>query len=91
VVCGLAGTQFVLKLVNVDPVPAVAVSTTWALPANVPVQVVGQLMPAGALVTVPVPAPLVVTVTAAAPIPERATFCVLPAVGPLSVIVSVPV
>ena len=91
VVCGLAGTQFVLKLVKVEPAPAVAVSTTWPFPANVPVQVVGQLIPAGALVTVPVPVPLAVTVNAAAPIPERAIFCVLPAVGPLSVIVIVPV
>ena len=77
------------KLVNVEPVPAVAVSTTGLLPANVPEQVVGQLIPAGALVTVPVP--LTVTVKAAAPMPERVTVCVLPAVGALSVIVAVPV
>jgi len=91
VVCGLVGTQFELKLVKVEPAPAVAVSTTWPFPANVPVQVVGQLIPAGALVTVPVPVPLAVTVNAAAPIPERAIFCVLPGVGALSEIVIVPV
>ena len=88
-VCGLAGTQFELKLVKVAPVPAVAVSTTWPLPANVAVQVVGQLIPAGELVTVP--DPLVVTASAAAPIPERSMFWVLSGVGPLSEIVIVPV
>lgn len=88
-VCGLAGVQFALKLVKLEPVPAVAVNTTALLPANVAVQVVGQLIPAGALVTVP--APLTVTVKPAAPMPERLTVCVLPAVGALSEIVTVPV
>jgi hypothetical protein len=91
VVCGLAGMQFPLKLVNADPVPAVAVSTTALLPANVAVQVEGQAIPAGALETVPVPAPLAVIVNPAAPIPERLTVCVLPAVGASSEIVIVPV
>ena len=37
-------------------------SVTWLFPANVAVQVVGQLIPAGALVTVPVaPEPEMVT------------------------------
>jgi hypothetical protein len=90
-VCGLAGTQFALKLAKVEPTPAVAVSTTVLLPPNVPVQVVGQLIPAGALATVPVPEPLSVTVTAAAPMPDRVTVCTLPAVGASSEIVIVPV
>jgi hypothetical protein len=90
-VCGLAGTQFVLKLVKVEPAAAVAVSITALLPANVAEQVVGQLIPAGELATVPVPEPLTVTARAAAPMPERLTVCVLPAVGPLSEIVIVPV
>ena len=88
-VCGLAGVQFALKFAKVEPVPAVAVSTTALLPANVAVQVVGQLIPAGELVTVPVP--FVVTVSAAAPVPERLIICVLPAVGASSEIVTVPV
>jgi hypothetical protein len=88
-VCGLAGLQGALKLVNVEPVLAVAVSTTALLPANVAEQVVGQLIPAGALVTVP--EPLIVTVNAAAPMPERVIVCTLPAVGASSVIVTVPV
>jgi hypothetical protein len=88
-VCGLAGAQFELKLVKVAPEPAVAVSTTWLLPAKVAVQVVGQLIPAGELVTVP--EPLVVTDSAAAPIPVRSILWVLSGVGPLSEIVMVPV
>jgi len=88
-VCGVAEKMRELKLVNVEPVPATAVSTTLLLPAKVAVQVVGQVIPAGALVTVP--EPLTVTVSPAAPMPERFTVCVLPAVGPLSVIVIVPV
>ena len=87
-VCGLARVQGALKLVNVAPVLAVAVSTTALLPANVAEQVVGQLIPAGALVTVP--EPLTVTVNAAAPMPERVIVCTLPAFGALSVIVIVP-
>jgi len=89
VVGGLASVQFGLKLLNVEPVPAAAVSTTALLPANVAEQVVGQLIPAGELVTVP--EPLAVTVRAAAPMPERSIVCLLPEVGPLSEIVIVPV
>jgi hypothetical protein len=88
-VCGLAGVQFALKFANVEPVPAFAVNTTALFTANVAVHVVGQLIPAGALVTVP--EPLTVTVKPAAPVPERLTVCVLPAVGALSEIVTVPV
>jgi type VI protein secretion system component VasA len=40
---------------NVKPEPAVAVSVTLVPDANEAEQVVGQLMPAGLLVTVPVP------------------------------------
>jgi hypothetical protein len=87
-VCGVAGVQFELKLVKVEPALAVAVSTTALLPANVPEHVVGQLIPAGALVTVP--EPLTVTVNAAAPMPDRLIICVLPVVGALSEIVTVP-
>jgi len=91
VVCGLAGVQFPLKLLKVEPVPAVAVSTTALLPAKVAVQVEGQVMPAGELATLPVPDPLAVTVSPAAPMPERLTVCTLPAIGASSEIVIVPV
>ena len=81
--------QGALKLVNVEPLLALAVSTTALLPANVAEQDVGQLIPVGALVTVP--EPLTLTVSAAAPIPKRLTVCVLPVAGALSEIVIVPV
>jgi len=42
--------------VNVKPAAGVSVSVTWVFCANVAVQVEGQLIPAGVLVTVPVPA-----------------------------------
>jgi hypothetical protein len=45
------------QLVKVDPVAGVAVSTTLSLAANNAEQVVPQLMPAGAEVTLPVPVP----------------------------------
>jgi hypothetical protein len=89
VVCGLGGVQLEPKPVKVEPADAVAVSTTALLPANVAVQVVGQLIPAGALVTVP--EPLVETVRAAAPVPVRSIFWVLPLVGLSSEMVTVPV
>src|SRR5271167_2986861 len=54
------GAQLVVKLA-----PGAAVSITWLLPAKVAVQVPGQVIPAGALVTVPVP--VEVTVKDAAP------------------------
>src|ERR1700678_55892 len=83
------GTQLVLNPANVKLAPAAAVSTTGVSPAKVAVQVPGQVMPAGALVMVPVP--VAVTVKDAAPVPERLTVCVLPAVGPLSEMVTAPV
>ena len=43
------------KPANWKPVPAVAVSATEVPEGKLAVQVVGQLIPAGALVTVPVP------------------------------------
>src|ERR1700679_1310285 len=86
-VSAVAGTQFVLNPANVKLAPAAAVSTTWLFPAKVAVQVVGQLIPAGELVIVPVP--LDVTVRAAPPVPERPIVCGL--FGALSVIVIVPV
>jgi hypothetical protein len=48
--------------VNVDPVAGAAVSVTWVPLANGAEQVAPQLIPAGALVTVPVPVPAFVTV-----------------------------
>ena len=81
------GAQLVLKLAKVKLAPAAAVSITWLLPAKVAVQVPGQVIPAGALVTVPVP--VEVTVKDAAPMPERAIACV--AGFALSVTVIVPV
>jgi len=50
-----------LQPVKVDPAAGLAVSTT--VPLNDPEQVAPQLIPAGALVTVPVPAPANVTVS----------------------------
>jgi len=88
-VWGFAGEQLSLKLVNAEPEPATAVSTTWLLPAKVAEHVVGQLIPAGELVTVPLP--VVVTVRDVAPIPDKLIVCTLPEVGPLSEIVIVPV
>jgi hypothetical protein len=46
---------------KVEPVAGVAVSTTLSSAANKAEQVVPQLMPAGAEVTVPVPLPALVT------------------------------
>jgi hypothetical protein len=49
---------------NVEPSPATAVNvTTWAL-AKFAVHVVGQIIPAGALITVPLPVPFSLTVSA---------------------------
>jgi len=38
-----------------NPVPATSVRITWVFATKLALQVVGQLMPAGLLVTVPVP------------------------------------
>jgi hypothetical protein len=85
------GVQFVLNPENVEVAFGAAVSVTWLLPAKVAVQDVGQLIPAGVLVTVPAPEPAAVTVSAAAPVPVTLTVWVLFAAGPLLVIVIVPV
>jgi hypothetical protein len=45
-------------------VPGVSLSVTWLSGAKLAEHVVGQLIPAGLLVTVPVPAPAMVTVNA---------------------------
>jgi hypothetical protein len=51
-----------LQPANVEPVPATAVSVTIAPLAKLAEHPSGQLMPAGALVTVPVPVPASLTV-----------------------------
>jgi len=65
-VCGLAGAQFALKLAlklpDDEPPVGVAVSTTWLPLVKLAEQVVGQLMPVGLLVTVPVPTSVTVSV-----------------------------
>ena len=62
VVCGLAGTQFALNAASVDPTAAVAVNVTELLSGNAATHIAGQLIPAGALVIVPVPVPFTVIV-----------------------------
>jgi hypothetical protein len=61
-VCGLAGTQFALNAARVDPTAAVAVNVTELLSGNAATHIAGQLIPAGALVIVPVPVPFTVIV-----------------------------
>jgi hypothetical protein len=51
-----------LQPANVEPVVAVAVRVTAVPEAKLALQVVGQLIPAGPLVTVPVPVPAALTV-----------------------------
>jgi hypothetical protein len=51
-----------LQPANVDPFPAVAVSTTTVPLVKLAEHVAGQLIPAGLLVTVPVPVPASFTV-----------------------------
>jgi hypothetical protein len=62
-VCGLSGVQLLLKPANDDPSPAVAVNVTLVLVGKPAEQVLGQLIPSGLLVTVPVPVPASVTVS----------------------------
>jgi hypothetical protein len=61
-VCGLLGVQFALNPPNEEPCASVAVSTTALLSVNGATQTVGQLIPAGWLMTVPLPVPFSVTV-----------------------------
>src|ERR1700722_10980663 len=69
-VCGLAGVQFVLKLPNVGPEFAVALSvTTCPLVKPASHVVVGQFIPLGLPVPGPVPAPASITVRLAPPVP----------------------
>jgi hypothetical protein len=58
-----------LQPVKVDPLSGVAVKTTDALELNVAEQIEPQLIPEGALVTVPLPTPDLVTVS---------VYCVIP-------------
>jgi hypothetical protein len=64
-VCGLAGVQSVLKPINVESPVGVAVSTTGFPLSKFAEHVVGQLIPVGLLVTVPVPVPASITVSVA--------------------------
>jgi hypothetical protein len=48
---------------NVLLAPGVSFSATWVFCAKLAEHVVGQLIPAGVLVTVPVPVPAAVTVS----------------------------
>jgi hypothetical protein len=61
-VCGLLGVQFALNPPKEEPCAGVAVSTTALLSVNGATQTVGQLIPAGWLVTAPLPLPFSVTV-----------------------------
>jgi len=51
-----------LQLAKVEPEAAVAVNVTWVPDGKLELQVPGQLIPVGALVTVPVPVPALLTV-----------------------------
>jgi hypothetical protein len=79
---------FPLHPANVDPVPAVAVSTTCDPLAKFAVHVGGQLIPAGLLVTVPVPVPdgLTVTVYCVAAAVATARQCTVPEYTSFSVV-----
>jgi hypothetical protein len=55
--------QAPLQPVKVDPPPAAALSVTTAPELKAKLHVLPQLIPAGALVTVPLPAPLLATVS----------------------------
>jgi len=59
--------QAPLQPANVDPASGVAVSETEVPVLKLAVQVPGQVMPVGLLVTVPVPAPAVITVSGTLP------------------------
>ncbi len=59
----VTGVQFELNPPKLDPAPAAAVSVTLLLSAKGARQTVGQLIPAGLLVTVPAPLPFCVTIT----------------------------
>jgi hypothetical protein len=61
-VCGLLGVQFELNAPTDEPCAGEAVSTTALLSVKGATQTVGQLMPLGWLVTVPLPLPFSVTV-----------------------------
>src|SRR5579864_26976 len=58
----LVPLQAPLQPPKVNPGAAVAVNVTCGLPVKLAVQVVGQSIPFGTLVTVPVPAPITLTV-----------------------------
>jgi hypothetical protein len=74
---------------NTEPGLGIAINVIWLFPAKTAEQAVGQLIPAGELVTVP--APVTVMESAAPPTPERLIVCMLPDAGTSSVTVIVPV
>src|SRR5207247_8405682 len=76
-----------LQPVKVEPAAGVAVSVTAVPLAKLAVQVAPQLIPTGALVTVPLPVPALLTVSAKV---GRATVAVT-VVAALRVTVQVPV
>jgi hypothetical protein len=59
----VAPEQAPLQPVKVLLAAGVSLSVTWVFCGKLAEQVVGQLIPAGVLVTVPAPAPAMVTVT----------------------------
>src|SRR6266704_739182 len=70
-----------LQLLKIEPAAGVAVSVTAVPPAKFAAQVAPQVMPAGALVTVPVPVPPFETVSAkvGVKVTVKASVAVLPA------------